>query len=119
VHREARAPGPARQQRRPAAAADGSQPYLSPEQARGERVGPAADVWGLGVVLFEAASAERPFRARGTASGYGQLDGRADPILRRRRLPAQLAEVIDGCLEPQPPDRPGVADVTRALNALV
>ena len=30
--------------------------YLAPEQARGGELGPAADVWGIGVTLFEAAS---------------------------------------------------------------
>ena len=35
--------------------------YLSPEQARGGVLGPAADVWGLGAVLFEVATGEAPF----------------------------------------------------------
>ena len=35
--------------------------YLAPEQARGGELGPAADVWGIGAVLFEAASAMPAF----------------------------------------------------------
>jgi serine/threonine protein kinase len=35
--------------------------YLAPEQATGGAVGPAADVWGIGTVLFEAATAKPAF----------------------------------------------------------
>src|SRR5207245_11661964 len=37
--------------------------YLAPEQARGDEVAPATDVWGIGVVLFEAATGRRAFAA--------------------------------------------------------
>ena len=40
--------------------ARGSLPYLSPEQALGERGGPAADLFALGVVLYEAATGAPP-----------------------------------------------------------
>ena len=37
--------------------------YMAPEQARGGDLGPAADVWGIGVVMFEAATGEPAFDA--------------------------------------------------------
>lgn len=37
--------------------------YYSPERCRGEQYGTAADVWGLGCVLFECLSLERAFNA--------------------------------------------------------
>jgi tetratricopeptide (TPR) repeat protein len=40
----------------------GSLPYASPEQFRGESVGPAADLYSLGVLLYELVTGENPFR---------------------------------------------------------
>jgi len=95
----------------------GSRPYMSPEQARGDRVGEPADVWGLGAVLFEAATGRRPFP--GARRGrYPQLERRAEAVRRFRRLPKQLAETIDAALEPAPESRPSLAELTAAFAQL-
>jgi eukaryotic-like serine/threonine-protein kinase len=94
----------------------GTAQYLAPEQARGGRVGEAADVWGIGATLFAAATARRPFGA----SGAEQLERRAEPIRRLRRgLPKPFADVVDGCLEPEPADRPALAELEAELDALL
>ena len=94
----ARPPGPCR-------AGGGTWAYLAPEQATGGHVDEAADVWGLGTVLFEAAAGRPPFEipdlptldTDGRAdAGYPQLEGRAPALTSapagargdRRRLPA-------------------------------
>jgi serine/threonine protein kinase len=89
--------------------------FMAPEQARGGRVGPAADVWGVGIVLYAAATGDTPF-ADGEAD-YPQLHARA-PSLRsqRPRLPQALTGAVDACLEPDPAARPAVDELRSLLE---
>jgi serine/threonine protein kinase len=104
----ARPPGPSR-------AGVGTRPYLSPEQARGGELTVAADVWGLGGLLFETACGSPPFE-RSAASIYPQLHQRAPSVHAARRLPKALGDVIDACLEPEPGERPPVDLVLETLE---
>jgi eukaryotic-like serine/threonine-protein kinase len=97
----------------PVASGVGTAQYLSPEQARGATVGPAADVWGIGAVLFTAATGQRPF---GVGTPPEQLRRRAARVGELRRLPAPLGAAIDACLEPEADARPSVAGLAEALE---
>jgi serine/threonine protein kinase len=87
---------------------------LAPEQGLDGPVGPATDVWGLGSLLFEAATG-RPPLPRSFPSDLAQRDGRAPPARALRRLPRALAGVIDHCLEPDPSSRTGIDSVLEGL----
>jgi serine/threonine protein kinase len=98
--------------------------YLSPEQARGDAVTEAADVWGLGITLYEALSGATPWsnvphhqrRSDGTRY-YPQLEAPAAALRTRRRLPAALSRTVDACLDPDPGARPTVAEISARLVA--
>ena len=92
-------------------------PHLAPEQARGDLLTGATDVWGIGMVLFEAATGRRAF-ATGNNGGYPQIEHRAESVRKDGRLPIQLAKAIDSCLEPNPNDRPNVAELSKILTRL-
>jgi eukaryotic-like serine/threonine-protein kinase len=99
------------------AAGRGTWCYMAPEQARGGEVGPAADVWGLGIVLLEAALGDNPFAEFDVE--HPQLGRRAPRLAtRRRRMPAALAGLVDSCLEPDAADRPTVGEALHGLRAL-
>jgi serine/threonine protein kinase len=107
---------------------------LSPEQARGDELGPAADVWGLGTVLYEAATGEPAFdddeswtddsRPSGTwdtddqrDAGYPQLERPAPAAAAHAPIPAGLAVAIDACMAPDPVDRPSLESLAERLTA--
>ena len=102
-------------------AGNGTWCYMAPEQARGGDIGPAADLWGLGIVLYCAAAAINPLIdiAEDEDVDEPQLHGRI-PALRteRPRLPRELLAFVDACLEPEPADRPSLDDAVRLLYEL-
>ena len=76
---------------------------------------PAADVWGVGAVLYAAATGRAPFADLGHPDErYPQLRVRAP---RLRSLPAHLARVIADCLALAPADRPGIAGLAAVLES--
>jgi serine/threonine protein kinase len=98
----------------------GTSRYMAPEQVHGGEIGTYTDMWGLGAVLFEAAAAAPPFGPDGVASLNGSVPSSVSRSVRRhRRLPGELADVIDGCLEIRTEDRPPVMEVSKRLDRYV
>jgi hypothetical protein len=98
----------------------GSANYVAPEQAKGGHVGPAADLYSLGCVLFEAVTGETPYRG-GNAVAIATQHVSApvpDPRERRQDLPPEAAALIVRALQKHPAGRfPSGTAMAAALAA--
>jgi hypothetical protein len=96
----------------------GTLAYMAPEQSDGEEVGPAADLYSLALVLYEALSGVNPVRGRTAAATARRIGAQIDPLERRRRdLPRELTRALDVALEADPEQRGSLADLHHALGA--
>ncbi len=93
----------------------GTPSYLAPELLKGERPSPSADIYALGVLLFNCISGKKPF----TANSPGELLG--DIAAGRRRkirdvapdLPKAIAKLVEQCMALKPGDRMQTAALLR------
>ena len=98
----------------------GTLAYMAPEQAEGRRVGPPADVYALGLVLYETFAGRHPVRGAGPAATARRLGANLPSLARSRRdLPAGLVEAVDRAVRPRPGERGSLADLHAALTGAV
>ena len=88
--------------------AAGTPSYMAPEQARAMKfVGPPADVWSLGVMLYEALTGRRPFQAATDVELLISIQNDDPPTLRTitKSIPPDLETICLKCLEKEPERR--------------
>lgn len=87
----------------------GTEPYMSPEQAQGraEVVGPAADIYSLGVLLYEMLTGQPPFRAANAMETIVQVLSLEPRSIDRiqPKTPRDLVTICMKCLEKEPGNR--------------
>jgi eukaryotic-like serine/threonine-protein kinase len=98
----------------------GTAAYLSPEQSAGEPVTAAADIYSLGVVLYELLTGRKPYTFSSLEELLVKQRERPIPPLREieRDIPEELEAVIMRCLARNPEYRPAsAAELARDLAA--
>jgi serine/threonine-protein kinase len=80
---------------------------MAPEQVEGGNVDGRADIYSLGVVMFEMATGRRPFQAPSVISlAYKQMNEPVpDPLESCPDLSPRLAAIITRCMAKRPTDR--------------
>lgn len=90
--------------------------YAAPEQLRGQPVGPPADVYGVGLLLFEAATGNRLWNRSGrplalVLSGLAAERPPGGGLVDRR-----FGRLVRACLRPDPARRPAASEVADELR---
>ncbi len=99
----------------------GSVGYMAPEQIEGRTVDAAADIWALGVILYEWIAGKRPFlRARPSEEAAAVLLATCSRLdAADRRCGAELADLVASCLALDPSKRPTAAALDASITELI
>jgi serine/threonine-protein kinase len=93
----------------------GSAAYIAPEQVAGGKVGPPADLYGLGCIVFEMLAGRPPFEGDDpmalTYRHIHETPPRLDAI--SQGIPSPVAGLVERLLAKDPGDRPASADAAR------
>jgi hypothetical protein len=99
----------------------GTVAYMSPEQAEGKPVDQRSDIFSLGIVLFEMATGQRPFKGDSNVSVLSAVLKDTPPLVTdlRSDLPRDLGRIVKRCLAKDPEERyQSAKDLRNDLKAL-
>ena len=98
----------------------GTPHYMAPEQAEGriDDIGPASDVWALGVMLYRCLSGHLPFSGKNAIDTLFKVIEEAPASFAKQgtTVPAALESVCMRCLEKEPAKRPSAGKLAEALE---
>jgi len=97
----------------------GTLPYMAPEQVAGHRLGPAADWYALGVMMYEAMTGRLPHADTGSPAEQAARKRKVvppHPMDLKADLPRDLAQLCHDLLRIDPEARPGAEEILRRLG---
>jgi Protein kinase domain len=98
----------------------GTLAYISPERLAGGEATPAADVWAVGVMLWEALAGRHPFWRGSMLETARSIEAGARPLGELRPdLPKRLLRLVDSALSTNPARRPTARELRDALRGAV
>jgi len=98
----------------------GTPAYMAPEQAAGRECDARADIWALGVVLYEMLTGQLPFHGSGLAMLYSiRYDDPAPAATLRPGVPPELDHIISTALSKTIARRYNAADMVAALRGVL
>jgi eukaryotic-like serine/threonine-protein kinase len=85
----------------------GTLPYMAPEQLLGDKTDARTDIWGVGAVLYEMATSQRPFREEVSTRLTDAIlhEPPTPPRALNGAIPAELERIILKCLDKDPENR--------------
>lgn len=96
----------------------GTLAYIAPERLQGNESGAAADVWAVGVLLWEALAGWHPFWKGSLLETARRIESGAASLARARPdLPRPLITLVDRALSVEPARRPTATRLAAALRA--
>lgn len=97
----------------------GTLAYIAPERLGGAEATGAADVWSLGVILWEALAGRHPFWAVSPLETARRVEQGAQPLAELRPdLPRKLCRAVDRMLSSDPRKRPTARQALHLLHAV-
>ena len=85
----------------------GTPEYMSPEQAKGEKVDARSDLFALGIIFYEMLTGISPFKAEtAMAMMFKRTQERATPLAQLNLgVPGAISDIVSKCLEIKPEER--------------
>jgi len=99
----------------------GTVPYMSPEQLRGKTLDHRTDIFSLGIILYQMATGDRPFKGTTSAEVHSSIlrDVPAAIDDLKAEMPRDVARMVSLCLEKEPDQRlQSAKDVRNELSVL-
>jgi len=97
----------------------GTNTHLSPERILGEEYSFSADIWSLGLVVYELATLVFPYEANTTLLLIDKIISESEPVLQRsNEHSAELCDFLKKCLKKDPKERDTITELCVSECAL-